>query len=92
MTFTWLNKQGVESDGGFILQRMHRYYYHYIVADHVMLVKVEPGIKDEQILLASLSTWQPPHDTEAINSDAKNKIRSHIAAALDFMKIRYRFV
>lgn len=28
--FRWLNQQGVESDDGFVLQRMHRFYYHYV--------------------------------------------------------------
>lgn len=92
MTFTWLNKQGSQSDSGFILQRMHRYYYHYIDGDHTIRVKVEPSIKCEKILLSSLSAWQPPHDGETIDPDIESKIRSDIAAALGFMRIRYKFV
>lgn len=92
MTFTWLNKQGVQSDGGFILQRMHRYYYHYIDGDHIIRVKVEPGSNREQILLSSLSAWEPPHDGETIGTSIESKIRDNIAAALGFMKIRYKFV
>ncbi len=92
MTFTWLNKQGVESDSGFVLQRMHRFFYHYIEADHVIQVKVEPDIKGERILLSSLSKWQPPHEGDVITDAARVKIRADIVTALGFMKIKHKFV
>jgi hypothetical protein len=45
MSFNWLNKQGVKSSTGYVLQSMHRFYYHYIEGDHVMEVNVERGIE-----------------------------------------------
>lgn len=89
----WLNKQGVSSSEGFILQRMHRFYYHYIENDHVMKINVEPLRHDDQyyenIYANSLEHWLPPHDEEIISSEKKMSIKKNIEAALEFMKIEY---
>ena len=64
--FTWLNKQGVKSDTGFILQRMERFVYHYVENEHVMIIYVEPFTNDkgyfETIDKGSIDNWQPPYD------------------------------
>ena len=62
--FTWLNKQGVKSDEGYILQRMHRFYYHYIEGDRHMQVNIEPCFDKQNkhsitIYTNSLIRWLP---------------------------------
>lgn len=94
--FKWLNKQGVESSRGFVLQRMHRFYYHYIEGDKKMQVFVEPftdhrGHYLETISLKSLDHWLPPHSEEAIDDGKREEIQKNISDALKFMDIDHRF-
>ena len=94
--FTWLNKQGVQSSEGYTLQRMHRFYYHYIEGDHPMQVNVEPftdnkGGYSEGVYLDSLKRWLPPNDNEAISPERQQEIRQRISAALTFMGIEHSF-
>ena len=41
--FTWLNKQGVQSDEGFIVQRVDRFIIEYQEGPRKVSVGVEPG-------------------------------------------------
>ncbi len=91
-TFRWLNKQGVESDDGFVLQRMHRFYYHYVEDGKTLQVDVELGRKSEDISSASFLQWQTPHDAEVLSLDEQARIKANVQAALRFMNIRHRFV
>lgn len=91
-TFRWLNRQGVESDDGYVLQRMHRFYYHYVEGGKTLEVAVELGGKFEEISSASFSKWQTPHDGEALSLDEQARIKANVQAALRFMNIRHRFV
>lgn len=94
--FKWLNKQGVESSRGFVLQSMHRFYYHYIEGDKKMQVFVEPftdkrGHYLETISLKSFDHWLPPHADDAIDAGKRDEIRKNISDALTFMDIDHRF-
>jgi len=95
--FRWLNKQGVESSNGFVLQSMHRHYYHYIEAGKVLRVIVEPcrdhksGEYYEEISINPF-TWDPPNDSRAILPQEQALILENIAAALRFMGIKHVFV
>ncbi len=89
--FTWLNKQGVKSDEGYILQRMHRFYYHYVEGEHCMQVNVEPGPHIETVYLDSLKCWLPPFDKEPIALERLKEIQHRISAALTFMGTEHRF-
>jgi hypothetical protein len=67
MNFRWLNKQGVECDEGFVLQSMHRHYYHYVEAGKTLRVAVEPcrdrsDMYYEEVAASSFLTWQVPHE------------------------------
>lgn len=42
--FTWLNKQGVESDSGFIVQFTGRYTCEYREAGRTIEIEVEDGL------------------------------------------------
>ena len=41
MEFVWLNKQGVASDEGFVLQRVERFYFEYREANRRMRLNGE---------------------------------------------------
>lgn len=92
----WLNKQGVESDKGFILQGMHRFYYHYTEGDHVMIVYVEPLKRAdnsyyERVSKKSIGAWQPPYEQEVISKTKADQILKNIDEALSFMQIEHVF-
>lgn len=91
MKFEWINKQGVSSDAGFVLQGMHRFYYHYVEDGRVMMIKIEPGLRGETILRTSFDSWLPPHVMDEVSSDEKERIRYNVSSALDFMKIKHTF-
>ena len=94
--FRWLNKQGVESTSGFVLQSMDRFFYHYTEADRVLQVNVEPltdvtGRYREQVYVSSLQRWQPPFGEHLIPESEQQRIRANISAALEFMGIAHEF-
>jgi hypothetical protein len=91
MTFNWLNKQGVESSSGYMVQRMHRFYYHYIEGDHTMVVNVEPGLEYEEVIWDRNGRWQPPHQSEEIPQERLTEIQKNISTALSFMKTPHVF-
>jgi hypothetical protein len=90
--FKWLNKQGVESlNEGYSLQRVDRFYYDYTEGARVLKVAVEPGLKNEEIILPEKLTWQPPSEREPINAQKAATIRRHITEALTFMGTNRKF-
>lgn len=44
MIFTWLNKQGVQSDAGFIVQRTGRFSVEYREGDRAIEIIIESGM------------------------------------------------
>lgn len=90
--FEWINKQGVRSTDGFVLQRMSRYYYHYIDGADVLRVGVEPGLKRSQVSLPSQAFWEPPRDTEQVTSEELDKIEARLHEALTFMGRPYSII
>ena len=82
MSFRWLNKQGVESSDGFVLQRVDRFHYHYIRAGNHLKIIVEPGVNAEEISSNSLETLSP---------EMQASVKCDLIQALDFMGIRHRF-
>lgn len=91
MSFNWLNKQGVASSSGYVLQRMHRFYYHYQEGDRVMVVNVEPGLQYEEIVWDWNVKWQSPHQAEEILREKLVEIQKNISEALNFMKTPHVF-
>ncbi|MBM3837856.1 MAG: hypothetical protein FJ398_07790 [Verrucomicrobia bacterium] len=94
--FTWLNKQGVKSSKGFILQGVHRFYYHYLEGQRCIQVDVEPctepdGTYSEIVYLDSLQRWQPPFDSEKLTQKRVSEIRQNISEALGFMGVKHSF-
>lgn len=94
--FKWLNKGGVESDKGYIFQREHRFYYHYIEGTHVLVIYVEPftdsnNVYFETIMTSSFKHWQPPYESEILQENRVKEIVMNIDEALTFMEIDHKF-
>jgi hypothetical protein len=94
--FRWLNKQGVESSSGFVLQSVDRYGYHYREGGKTMRIDVEPrripgGDYYEEVSEKSFSVWLPPHASEVVTAEERERLRANVRDALSFMGIKYRF-
>lgn len=89
MIMKWINKQGVESDEGFVFQRMHRFLYHYIECDHILKIDVEQDIKKKDVYFESHPKWEPPFTREAISQEKADVIRCRVEKALKFMGGKY---
>ena len=89
--FTWLNKQGVASDAGYILQRMHRFFYYYQEGDYVLQINVEPGSDCEEIFFSKNPQWNVPHHLVSIDCEKLKNIQQNIEEALIFMGIHHCF-
>jgi hypothetical protein len=49
------------------------------------------GILPASPIYASKPQWRPPHESEAIESGDRERIRSNVSQALTFMEIRHQF-
>jgi hypothetical protein len=90
--FVWLNKQGVKSESGFILQRMTRYSYHYTEGNYILKINVEPGVKHEELSFGARVSWGKPFQHDLISDSDVGMIRQRVREALKFMGIRFKFV
>lgn len=91
-TFTYLNRQGVKSSKGFIIQFTARREMQYQENEHILKIEVEGGRDDSgaynlAVYAQDIKYWQPPYDNEVISEEEKKEIIQNISEALDFMKI-----
>lgn len=91
MKFSWINKQGVKSDSGFVLQRTERFQYRYTEEEKNIKVSVEPGLVEE-IYFGPENRWEPPHEELLINPTELDRITDNLNAALEFMGTKFSMV
>ena len=94
MTFSWLNLQGVRSSEGFTLQRMHRYFYHYLSGERTIEIVVEPCQTSDNEYLEYIDTdsidrWREANPAAALTDGESTAIIANTSAALTFMGIRH---
>lgn len=83
----------VQSDRGFSLWIQNPFNLHYFEGGRELII---PGeiLTGEKELLASVSairSWKPPFDHERIDNQEQKLIAANVAAALDFLGIKYEF-
>lgn len=99
MQFVWLNKQGVASDQGFVVQRVERYALEYREGNRVMQLRGEsiygnlgnasfgfgfyPGWRT--------AIWQPPFSNVEVSQADRDRIIENIKAAFAFMGGKVEF-
>jgi hypothetical protein len=99
MTFSWLNKQGVESDDGFRVQFTGRFTLEYVEGEKTMVLEGEDMFRNFEPYDFGFgfyegwrtAPWQPPHDREAISAADRLRIVSNITNALSFMNGKAKF-
>jgi hypothetical protein len=92
MALKWLNKQGVESDQGFVLQRVDRYTYEYREANRTLRLDGESmfsGLGGASFGFSfspswRTASWQPPNDAVQISGRNREQIVENIKEAMAF--------
>lgn len=87
--FTWLNKQGVKSDKGFVVQSVARFVIEYREAGKCISVEVEsdytPGKKPvERVSSSNFCKWD---DGTVISSTKQKEIIQNFTEAMEFQGI-----
>lgn len=91
MGFVWINKQGVKSSAGFVLQRIDRFSYHYIENQKVLKVPVENGLVDD-LYLDPNAQWEPPFENEKLKSEDIDRVCVNLQAAMAFKDMPCRIL
>ena len=92
MKFVWLNKQGVASDQGFVLQSVDRYAFEYREGNRVATLKGEDFRQNGRYgfgFYGFPEFWNPPFDKIPIAE--KDRIVNNIKEAMAFMNILTKF-
>jgi hypothetical protein len=80
--FKWLNKQGVEKEAEFTLQRVDRFHYDYTEDGMNMQIVVEADSKKENIYVSDA--------LEKLAAFDGKRVTDNIAEALGFMGVRFK--
>ena len=87
--FIWLNKQGVKSSKGFIVQSVARFVIEYREGGKCIFIEVEsdyaPGKKPcEKVNLSAFSKWD---DGTPISQQKQKEILKNFTEAMEFQGI-----
>lgn len=87
--FNWLNKQGVESTDGFIVQSVNRFTIEYKELGRVLPISVERGLLENgkaciYIYTDEFEKWS---DGTPISKDAQKKILRNFTEAMEFQSV-----
>jgi hypothetical protein len=88
--FTWLNKQGVQSDRGFVVQRTGRFTAEYRDHGKVVTLDVEPGLVDGQPCIIvdpdAFQHWDG--ETTRIPPDEQAQMFRNLREAIEFQGLK----
>jgi hypothetical protein len=86
--FTWLNKQGVQSDEGFIVQFTGRFTCEYREAGRALEVEVESGFMGNQLCLNirrdAFAQWRGAGFLNEIPVEEQTRMLENFKAAMAF--------
>jgi hypothetical protein len=91
--FKWINKQGVQSDEGFIVQFTGRSTARYTEMEKVLTFSLEPGrtadgLPSEIIDPSSIIRWDGDPAGAIISPDERARLIRNISAAFEFQGLR----
>lgn len=87
--FTWLNKQGVQSDRGFILQRTGRFTAEYREGEKAVTLDVEGGLSGGlPCLILDPDAFKRWDDGTPIPKAQQAEMFRNVEAALLFQKLK----
>jgi hypothetical protein len=89
--FTWLNKQGVQSDRGFIVQVIDRFTIEYREAGNVISVPFEFGMSDHKVCVIvrphAFARWDNDPPNAMIPLEKQQEIFANFKEALVFQRV-----
>jgi hypothetical protein len=92
MGFTWLNKQGVQSDQGFEVQMVSRDCIEYRELGRVLTVNVEMGMSGSTpCLLISpdcFRRWDDMSQSASLDDDEQLRIERNFREAMKFQGVK----
>jgi len=91
--FTWLNKQGVQSDEGFTLQFVGRFTAEYREGSKVMEVEIEDGFLNGKpavnVSRGAFKSWRG--DSSVLSQDVQSRIADNFRRACEFQGLSVVF-
>jgi len=91
MTFTRIDPNTVQSNGGFTVQAVRIHDVKYSNALHSVTIPGEILVGDPAyvIYLSALKRWDPPGSQTSIDPAEKKEIADNVVQALQFMGVRF---
>jgi hypothetical protein len=87
--FTWLNKQGVRSDRGFIVQFTGRFTAEYREGDKKVTLEIEDGISDGvQCISVDPSAFARWDGGAEIAQDEQDRLFQNLKEAIEFQSLK----
>lgn len=87
--FTWLNKQGVQSDKGYIVQCIDRFEIEYRENKKRISIYIEHGYStDKPCVIVHSNEFREWEDGVPISELKQKEILQHFKAAMEFQGIR----
>ncbi len=87
--FTWINKQGVRSDNGFVVQRTSRFGAEYQEGDAVISLYVESGVQGGlPCIIIDPSAFKRWDDGRAIAPEKQRHILQNFTEAMTFQDLK----
>jgi hypothetical protein len=87
--FTWLNKQGVESDRGFVVQRTDRFTADYREGDKVVTLHVESGLNGGlPCVILDPSAFARWDNGTSIEPDQQARLFQNFKEAMEFQGLK----
>jgi len=89
--FTWLNKQGVKSDRGFVVQVINRFTIEYREGANTMSVPIELGMTDGKACIIvdphAFARWNADPASVTIPLEKQKEIWANFREALEFQRV-----
>lgn len=90
--FTWLNKQGVKSDRGFIVQRTGRFSAEYREKGRCITIDVESGISNGRpcIIIGpkAFDHWDDDLPNREIAPEQRKQLLENFKEAIEFQGLK----
>ena len=90
--FTWLNKQGVQSDAGFAVQFTGRFTCEYLEGGRVLELEVEDGVIGEQpcinVKRDAFANWNVAGVKHDIPEEQQLRMLQNFKDAMEFQGLR----
>lgn len=88
--FTWINKQGVQSDSGYVLQITGRFSAEYREAGRIMTIDLEFGFSGGSpcVIIGRDAFRHWDGDQIALGADEQTRLQANFRRACEFQQLK----